>query len=334
MDKKNGVKISFIVPCYNVERYVEQCVNSIASQKVREIEIIAVDDGSPDGTGMILDNLAAQDARIKVVHKKNEGVSAARNSALDVATGAYVVFVDGDDYIAPDYASYMLEMAQKDDAEFVLTKNWFTCEGQSQVEHDTIKTITPLQATALLLSTRVIVGSHNKMYKRSFIEKNKLRFSTSLFYGEGLNFIIKAAQLANQVTTGERMVYYYRRNNEVSATTKYNVQKYRNGEAALDKIADELLIKDSDVCLMMALHKSVFCLGAISQTYAHGRQNEYAVDCRHWRKTIKGLLPLLLRSPKVSLYRKLLLLGGLTLPKVVSKLDIWRRKRVANHSVR
>mgnify|MGYP002518296207 CR=1 FL=1 len=331
---KNGIKISFIVPCYNVERYVEQCIHSIEAQTVGEIEIIPVDDGSPDSTGMILDHLAAQDARIRVIHKKNGGVSAARNSALDIALGEYIVFVDGDDYIAPDYASYMLMMAEKDDADFVLTKNWFTREGQLQVEHDMIETITPLQTTALLLSLKGIVGSHNKMYRRSFIEKNKLRFSTSLFYGEGLNFIIKTAQLANRVTTGERMVYYYRRNNEVSATTKYDVQKYRNGETALDKIAEELLMKDADVCLMMALHKSVFCLGAISQTYAHDKQNEYAEDCRHWRKVIKSYLPILLRSSKVSLYRKLLLLGGLTLPSVVSKLDMWRRKRVANHSVR
>lgn len=331
---QNGVKISFIVPCYNVERYVEQCIKSIAAQTVREIEIIPVDDGSPDNTGMILDSMAAQDARIKVLHKKNGGVSAARNSALDIAIGEYIVFVDGDDYITSDYASYMLMMAEKDDADFVLTKNWYTREGQSQVEHDAIETITPLQATALLLSLRVIVGSHNKMYRRNFLEKNKLRFSTSLYYGEGLNFIIKAAQLANRVTAGERMVYYYRRNNEVSATTKYNVQKYRNGEAALNKIAEELLMKDADVCLMLALHKSVFCLGAISQTYAHDKQNEYAKDCRHWRKVIKEFLPLLLRSSKISLYRKLLLLGGLTLPRVVSKLDMWRRKRVAKHSVR
>ena len=253
----NEIKISFIVPCYNVERYIEQCINSIATQSVKEIEIIPVDDGSPDGTGKILDILAAKDARIKVIHKKNEGVSAARNSALEIAIGEYVVFVDGDDYIAPDYASYMLMMAQKDDADFVLSKNWFTREGQSQVEHDHIETITAAQATALLLSLRVIVGSHNKMYRNSFLDKNKLRFSTSLFYGEGLNFITKAAQLANRVTMGERMVYYYRRNNEVSATTKYNILKYRNGEAALDKIADELLVKDADVLLMMALHKSV-----------------------------------------------------------------------------
>lgn len=331
---RNDTKISFIVPCYNVERYIEQCIHSIAAQSVKEIEIIPVDDGSPDSTGQILDNLAEKDDRIKVIHKKNEGVSAARNSALDVAIGEYIVFVDGDDFIAPDYASYMLMMAQKDNADFVLTKNWFTREEQPQVEHDHIETITPLQATALLLSPNTLVGCHNKMYRKVFIDKHKLRFSTSLFYGEGLNFITQAAQLANRVTTGERMVYYYRRNNEVSATTKYNVKKYRNGEAALDKIANELLEKDADVLLMMALHKSVFCLGAISQTYAYGKQREHADDCRHWRNVIKGYLPQLLRSSRVSLYRKLLLLGGLTFPSVISKLDMWRRKRVANHSVR
>lgn len=331
---KNNVKISFIIPCYNVERYVEKCIVSIVEQTIKDIEIIPVDDGSPDETGDILDNLATKDARIKVIHKKNEGVSAARNSALEVATGDYVVFVDGDDYLATDYAAYMLTLVQKDNADFVLTKNWFTRKDQPQIAHDHIETLTPTQATVLLLSLRVIVGSHNKMYSRNFLNDNKLRFSTSLFYGEGLDFITKAAQLANKVTTGERMVYYYRRNNEVSATTKYNVQKYRNGEAALDKIANNLLMKDDEVMLMMALHKSVFCLGAISQTYAHGLQKEYSDDCHHWRNVIKKQLPLLLQSSKVSWYRKLLLLGGLTFPKIVSKLDMWRRKRIANHSVK
>lgn len=333
MEEKNII-ISFIIPCYNVEQYIEKCISSIANQTIKDIEIIAVDDGSPDNTGKILDGLANEDSRIKVIHKANAGVSAARNSALDVAKGQYVVFVDGDDFIASDYAEYMLNMAEKEDADFVLTKNWFTRKNQPQVKDDCIETITPIQATALLLSLRVIVGSPNKMYKRSFLEANGLRFSTTLFYGEGLNFIIKAAQLANKITTGERMVYYYRRNNEVSATTKYNIQKYYNGEIALDKIAQELTIKDKNVMLMMALHKSVFCLGALSQTYAHKLQKKYKNDCRHWKGVIIDNLPILLWSNKISLYRKLLLSIGILFPSIICKLDLWRRKRIAKKSVK
>lgn len=325
--------ISIIVPCYNVERYVEQCIRSLMNQTFKDLEIIPIDDGSSDNTPQILDRLAAEDSRIKVIHKQNAGVSAARNSGLDVATGEYVVFVDGDDFLAPDYMDYMQMLAKKDDADFVLTKNWFTRAGQPQVAKDRIETITPAKAAALLISLRVIVGSPNKMYRKSFLDEHQLRFSTKLFYGEGLNFILKAAQLANCVTTGERMVYYYRRNNEASATTKYNISKYRNGEKALEKIESELIIKNDEIMLMMGLHKSVFCLGALSQTYAHNLQQEHAEDCKHWRAVIKKHLPTLLVSGKVSFYRKAMLLGGLMLPNVICKLDMRRRKRIAQNSV-
>lgn len=330
----NKSLISIIVPCYNVERYVEQCIRSIIGQSYKNIEIITVDDGSPDNSPQILDKLANEDSRIKVIHKQNAGVSAARNSGLDVATGDYIVFVDGDDYLAPDYVDYMLSLAVRDNADLVLSKNWFTRDSQPQVDTDYIETITPAAATALLISLRLIVGSHNKMYRKKFLDDNGLRFSTTLFYGEGLNFIIKAAQLANCVTTGERMVYYYRRNNESSATTKFNIQKYYNGEKSLNRIEDELIIKDDDIMLMMGLHKSVFCLGALSQTYAHHLQHQYKSDCEHWRSVIKKYIPSLLKSSKVSVYRKAMLVGGVMLPNVISKLDMWRRRRIAQNSVK
>ena len=172
------------------------------------------------------------------------------------------------------------------------------------------------------------------MYRKKFLDDNGLRFSTTLFYGEGLNFIVKAAQLANCVTTGERMVYYYRRNNESSATTKYNIQKYYNGEKSLDRIEAELLLRTDDIMLMMGLHKSVFCLGALSQTYAHHLQRQHKDDCAHWREVIKRHLPMLIRSQKVSLYRKAMLVGGLLFPGIISRLDMWRRKRIAKNSVK
>lgn len=86
--------------------------------------------------------------------------------------------------------------------------------------------------------------------------------------------------------------------------------------------------------LMMGLHKSVFCLGALSQTYAHHMQQRHKRDCEHWRSVIKKSLPMLIKSNKVSAYRKAMLLGGLIFPRVISKLDVWRRKRIAQNSVK
>ncbi len=105
-------KISVIVPIYNVEPYLRQCLDSIVSQTYRNLEIILVDDGSPDNCGAICDEYAAKDSRIQVIHQKNGGVSAARNAGLAAAAGAWIGWVDGDDWIEPDMYDYLLENIQ------------------------------------------------------------------------------------------------------------------------------------------------------------------------------------------------------------------------------
>lgn len=105
-------KISVIVPVYKVEPYLQKCLNSVVAQTYRNLEIILVDDGSPDRCPAICDEFAAQDFRIKVIHKENGGVSSARNAGLAVATGDWIGWVDSDDWIEPDMYSYMLEKAR------------------------------------------------------------------------------------------------------------------------------------------------------------------------------------------------------------------------------
>ncbi len=97
------MKLSFVVPVYKVEAYLERCVNSILSQSPMDLEVILVDDGSPDRCGSICDAFAARDNRVRVIHKENGGLSSARNAALDVVTGDYIAFVDSDDYLEEKY---------------------------------------------------------------------------------------------------------------------------------------------------------------------------------------------------------------------------------------
>lgn len=103
--------ISVIVPVYGVENYLPKCLDSILAQSYSNLEILLVDDGSPDDSGKICDDYAARDSRIRVIHKPNGGLSSARNAGLEMATGDYVAFVDSDDYVEPDMYSSMLEMA-------------------------------------------------------------------------------------------------------------------------------------------------------------------------------------------------------------------------------
>ena len=113
-------KISVIVPVFNTEKYIEKCLDSIISQKLEEIEIIVIDDGSTDGSGEICDSYCSQDSRVKVVHKLNEGLSCARNDGIRISTGQYILFVDSDDWIDPDLCSETYNIANQHNADIVL----------------------------------------------------------------------------------------------------------------------------------------------------------------------------------------------------------------------
>lgn len=102
-------KISIIVPVYNVREYLPQCINSILAQTFTNFELILVDDGSTDGSGRICDSFTNKDCRIKVIHKANAGVSAARNTGIQAASGKYIIFVDSDDYVEPDYCAELYQ---------------------------------------------------------------------------------------------------------------------------------------------------------------------------------------------------------------------------------
>ena len=112
--------ISVIIPVYKVEDYLDRCVQSVLAQTYEDIEVILVDDGSPDGGGAKCDDYAARDSRVKVIHRENGGLSAARNTGLDAAAGEYILFVDGDDYIAPDMAEKLLAALEDTGADMAL----------------------------------------------------------------------------------------------------------------------------------------------------------------------------------------------------------------------
>ena len=119
------MKLSIIVPVYNVEKYLRDCLDSLLDQDIsKEIyEIVCVDDGSPDNCGGICDQYAIKDNRIRVIHKKNEGVSVARNTALEVAVGDFIMFVDSDDEIEPNCIEKLLKKQNENDFDLIISAN-------------------------------------------------------------------------------------------------------------------------------------------------------------------------------------------------------------------
>ena len=109
-NKESQDLISVIIPIYNVEQYLDRCIDSVKKQTYTNLEIILVDDGSPDNCGKMCDEYAEDDKRIKVIHKENGGLSDARNAGIEIATGEYITFIDSDDYVSLDYVEYMYKL--------------------------------------------------------------------------------------------------------------------------------------------------------------------------------------------------------------------------------
>lgn len=325
--------VSVIVPAYNVEAYIETCLRSILAQSHGNLELIVVNDGSTDDSPIIVEAIAKQDSRVRLIHQDNAGVSAARNTGLAAATGEYIVFVDGDDFLAPDYIEYMLDLAAQTGAEFCLSKRSFSREGEEQTKNQTVETLSPAQATALLLCPDVFVGCWNKIYKKELLDRENLRFSTSLFYGEGLSFITTAAQKASCVGVGNRKVYYYRRNNENSATTRFDIRKIYNGEKALGIIGEQLTVDDPQVKAMLKLHLCNFYLGSVVRIRANQMVQIYREDYRRWLRFVRRNAPGIVFSKYITLYRKALILGGSLFPGLITKMDIARRRNIVKNSV-
>lgn len=215
--------LSVIIPVYKVEKTLDRCVESVFQQGIDDMEVILVDDGSPDGCGEMCDLWASKDERVKVVHKANGGLSSARNAGLDIATGDYVTFVDSDDYLMPDTYSKALGKQYKIDwdiLEFSLVH-----ESASRITLD-IKECSFMSARQYWLNTKAWHHSYvwNKIFKRSLF--NEVKFEKNRIFED---LLIMPVLLANNpiVTTTPIKGYVYSDNND-SISTKHSSQTSRS----------------------------------------------------------------------------------------------------------
>lgn len=232
--------VSIIVPVYNVGKYIDKCVKTILAQKHRNIEVILVNDGSKDDSLSKIKKLQETDNRIKVISKENGGVSSARNAGLEIATGKYVCFVDGDDYVCDDYVSYLLALCEENNAQIAVTLNQFTNYDAEQIKDDCISKVAGEQAAIDLLCRRITIGVYCKIFKKTFLDANNIRFFENIFIGEGFNFNMFSFMRADTVIYGKRKVYFYRIDNPNSAMTTFSFNKASNELLAMNYIRDNL----------------------------------------------------------------------------------------------
>lgn len=226
----NNPLVSVIIPIYNVEKYLRQCVDSVLQQTYRNLEIILVDDGSPDNSPVICDYYAEMDSRIKVIHKQNGGISDARNVGIDSANGAFIFFLDADDYLAPEcigslvdasrngsfaISGYLLDLSGKDtiyEAEQACGYYWTI--------NDYLFDFYKLFATKF----NFVWG---KLYRKDILIRNRITFSASISLAEDLLFNLEYYRYCDKgINAISYKGYYYRQHGSTTLSKRFNPKMF------------------------------------------------------------------------------------------------------------
>lgn len=233
MCNKNYNGLSVIIPVYNSEKYIAQCLDSLVNQRYKELEIICVNDGSTDNSGQILDEYALKDSRVKVIHKTNGGASAARNIGIDIATMPVIAFVDSDDTIEPDMYYQLLNRMESESLDCVccnykIVKNDGTTAINSRfanqtlykddIREDVVKCLIGFSSK----SNNCLCSLCNKLFLTSIIKENNIRINENRIHGEDWQFCIEyfAAISSIGFLEGNYYNYYHRTNSLVSKPRK------------------------------------------------------------------------------------------------------------------
>lgn len=221
-------KISVIVPIFNVEQYLENCINSIINQTYENLEIILVDDGSPDNCGAICDEFAVKDNRIKVILKENGGLSSARNAGLDIATGDLIAFIDSDDWIEPEMLTVLERILSENSADFSVC-GMITDYGNAVINNklslsNVVKVNKPEIFNLILNAPNFYGYACNKLFKKDII--GDLRFDESLMSCEDLDFCVRLSEKCNlAVFTNQKFYHYMQHSASMTGETGYSTRK-------------------------------------------------------------------------------------------------------------
>lgn len=285
-------KISIIVPVYKVSLYLNQCIQSILAQTYQAIEVILINDGSPDNCGAVCDQYAASNARVRVIHKENAGTSQARNTGLEIATGKYIMFVDGDDWIDPNTCYESIQIAETTGADVVFwsylreypdkslprkvcltEKHTFDKQGCFELRRRLVGPVgNELAHPENLDNFSTIWG---KLYRRDCIQDIRFVDLTKIGTSEDTLFNIQVFANVCHAEFLDKYFYHYRKDNATSCTTTYKATLLDQWNDLYSMIQNEIT---GDERLNQALNNRIALnlislgLNAISSTFSFGSQ--------------------------------------------------------------
>lgn len=300
--------ISVIVPVYNVSQYLERCLNSIIAQTHKNIEVILIDDGSTDGSAEICDRYEEKDARFRVIHKKNGGVSKARNTGLEIVKGKYIGFVDSDDTIEPDMYEMLHNALNENDADMAIC-NQTKITLEEKVLNSKLEKLTVFnknQAIEEVLLGRAFVGGPcNKLFKAELCKD--LFFDEDIFYGEDLLFVVKNLLRCDKIVCTPESYYNYYIRDGSACTSSFSEKTFTDHISRerifefLEQTEENKLIELGHIAFLLC---DIALLGKLY--YDKSSRKEY---CKIIQKSIRKHFSVNRLKP-VSLFQKIGIIAG------------------------
>ena len=319
-------KVSVIIPCYNVEKYLNDCFKSLDNQTYQNLEIIFVNDGSIDDSLLKIQEYCNKNTNAKVITKQNGGVSSAKNVGIDNATGDYIYFYDPDDIINFQLIEHLVNIIESNEADFAITYCKRIKEKENLIKLSTRKEkckkekIIFNQDIFILLVNdyNIFTSVWNKLYKASIINTNHLRFNDNCLYGEDTPFNYNYIKFVNKTVVSSRVLYYY-----VQGKNSLVHQDFKEKRLSVFPEYNEILENENNVFTpyihLMRLYNAIECLHFIKKS---DYQNKNVINSVI--KYVETDLKYVKKCKKVKLHRRLLM------PLVPVTAKILLRHRLKN----
>ena len=321
---KNEELISVIVPIYKVEQYLEKCIDSIINQTYKNLEIILVDDGSPDNCGKICDEYSKEDNRIKVIHKKNGGLSDSRNKGLNISSGNYVVFIDSDDYIDTNMIEKLYNKLIETNSDICICdfirefenfskynnfeKKYFCVEGNEKFKclYNQYNVVSTVQ--------------WNKLYKKNIFDSIKFEVGK---INEDEFIVFDEFEKANKIIYVLEPLYYYRQRQNSIMNSKFNIKRYDAIEA-LEKRIEKL--KEKGLYELLTLNyikifNNILSITSMSIDSELSKSDKLVL--KNYNEKMKKYAKILLKE-KISFTIKIKILIYFIFPKLLLKIVKYR----------
>lgn len=300
---QQNILVSVIVPVYNVEEYLGRCVESILSQTYRNLEVILVDDGARDSSGAICDDYAAKDPRVIVIHKKNGGLSSARNAGIDIARGEYLEFVDGDDWIEPDAVESMLKLALTHDTELVLGGRYDVKAATGEKKKGLCPPVTEVisgqeMVRRIFLWQNCDSSACDKLFHRRLFRE--VRFPNGMVC-EDVPIMYKIVLDAGQVALLSKPIYnYYHRTGSITYTSvsERDFHFSRHTEQILPYIQKHYPALEKEA-RFLRVRSLVYAVQSVDLASAEDRK-KFERQCNVQRKALRRQLGFILTCPWMS----------------------------------